>query len=139
MKDKKIKKRLQRISLIIAGLLLIGLIFSVAANCIWPFPEQKLNIYDPSPMVYDSKGREMLSLVSPQQQWCMPIDLENACSYLIDATIAVEDNRFYHHSGIDVYAVLRATGQNISQRRVVSGASTLTMQICRMMGNRHVL
>jgi len=136
MKRKKIKKRLLRISIAVVSLLLTGVILSVVADRIWPFPEQKLKIYDSSPRVYDRKGREMLSLVSPQQQWCMPVKLENISPNLVDATLAAEDNRFFHHSGIDGHAVLRAVWQNISQRRVVSGASTLTMQICRMMEDR---
>ena len=61
MKSKKIKKRLLRISLVIIGLLLTGLILSVIADWIWPFPEQKLKIFDPSPRVCDRKGREMLA------------------------------------------------------------------------------
>jgi len=136
MNLKKIKRRLLRICLYLISLLVVILILGIIADYIWPFGEQKLKIYAPSPSVYDIRGRNMLSLVSPEQQWCMPVKLENIAPPLIDATIAIEDNRFYRHSGIDVYAVIRATKQNISNHQIISGASTLTMQICRMMDHR---
>ncbi len=136
MKKKTIKTWFIRINIAVVTLLLMGWILSTAADRLWPFPEQKLKIYAPSPMVYDAKSRNMLGLVSPQQQWVMPVKLDNISPCLIDATIAVEDSRFYHHCGVDVYAVVRAIGQNISQHQIVSGASTLTMQLCRMMEKR---
>jgi penicillin-binding protein 1C len=48
------------------------------------------------------------------------------------AFVAVEDRRFYQHHGVDPRAVLRALRDNLAQRRVVSGASTITMQLARL-------
>ncbi|HET8935536.1 MAG TPA: transglycosylase domain-containing protein, partial [Polyangiales bacterium] len=47
--------------------------------------------------------------------------------------IASEDSRFQQHRGVDVPAVLRALGSNLRAGRVVSGASTLTMQLARLL------
>ncbi len=47
------------------------------------------------------------------------------------AMLAAEDARFYHHPGVDPLAVVRAAGSSLWRRRVVSGASTLTMQLAR--------
>lgn len=47
------------------------------------------------------------------------------------AMLAAEDARFYHHPGVDPLAVIRAAGSSLRRRRVVSGASTLTMQLAR--------
>ena len=52
---------------------------------------------------------------------------------LINAFVAVEDRRFWEHGGIDLRAVARAARDNLRARRVVSGASTLTMQLARLM------
>ena len=52
---------------------------------------------------------------------------------LINAFVAVEDRRFWEHGGIDLRAVARAMRDNLRARRVVSGASTLTMQLARLM------
>ena len=52
---------------------------------------------------------------------------------LITAFLAVEDRRFYEHSGVDWRAVARALRDDLRARRVVSGASTLTMQTARLL------
>src|SRR5262245_31753617 len=52
---------------------------------------------------------------------------------LINAFVAVEDRRFWDHHGIDVRAVGRAVRDNLRTRQVVSGASTITMQLARLM------
>lgn len=49
------------------------------------------------------------------------------------ALIAYEDGRFYRHAGVDGRAVLRAAWQGLSRGRIVSGASTLTMQVARLL------
>ncbi len=46
--------------------------------------------------------------------------------------IGYEDQRFFQHAGVDPWALLRAVGQVVTQGRVVSGASTLTMQVARL-------
>lgn len=48
------------------------------------------------------------------------------------AFVAVEDRRFYQHHGIDLRAVARAVRDNLAARRVISGASTITMQLARL-------
>ena len=48
------------------------------------------------------------------------------------AFVAVEDRRFYQHHGIDLRAVARAMRDNVSSGRIVSGASTITMQLARL-------
>ncbi len=51
---------------------------------------------------------------------------------LVQAFLKAEDSRFYWHYGVDVIAVIRAAAQNIAGQRAVSGASTITMQLARM-------
>ncbi len=53
----------------------------------------------------------------------------------IDALIAYEDKRFFRHSGVDPAAAIRAVGQALWSGRVVSGGSTLTMQVARLLEN----
>ncbi len=48
------------------------------------------------------------------------------------AALAAEDRRFYHHPGLDPLALLRAAWQNLKAGRVVSGGSTITMQLARL-------
>ena len=46
--------------------------------------------------------------------------------------LAIEDQRFFLHHGIDARSILRATGQNLQARKIISGASTVTMQLARI-------
>ncbi|WP_158509010.1 penicillin-binding protein 1C [Gemmatirosa kalamazoonensis] len=55
---------------------------------------------------------------------------------VITAFVAVEDRRFWEHHGIDARAVLRAAWRNVRARRVSSGASTITMQLARLLRPR---
>lgn len=54
----------------------------------------------------------------------------------LDMLIAYEDRRFRWHPGVDPVALVRAVGQSLVHRRVVSGASTLTMQVARLLEPR---
>ena len=102
----------------------------------FPFPEDTLARFQASPMILDSEGGLLFRTVSTQEQWCLPVPLSQIAPRVIDATIAVEDQRYDSHPGVDLAALLRATGQNLLRRRVVSGASTIPMQVCRMMEDR---
>lgn len=65
----------------------------------------------------------------------LALRLEQVDSQFIAMLIAYEDKRFYAHNGIDLRALVRAAGQAIWHGRVVSGASTLSMQVARLLEN----
>lgn len=102
----------------------------------FPVPLQKLADWPLSPVVTDRNGQTLARLVGRDDQWRLPVPLEEISPNLIHATVAAEDSRFFEHGGVDVLAVLRAVQQNMTQRRVISGASTLSMQLCRMLDDR---
>ncbi len=103
---------------------------------LFPFPEERLERWIASPTVLDVNDRELMGIVGPDEHWCRPVPLEEMSPWLVQATIAIEDERFYSHPGVDPLAVMRAAVQDIAAKRIVSGASTLNMQLCRMMDNR---
>ncbi|MFH0793673.1 MAG: transglycosylase domain-containing protein, partial [bacterium] len=88
----------------------------------------------PSPELRDRSGRLLFAFLNERGSWCFERSLEEFGPRIIQATIAAEDQRFYHHCGVDPLAVLRAVKQNLQHRRVVSGASTLTMQVVKRRG-----
>lgn len=108
----------------------------VIAWVLSPFPSERLNRWPASRLVTDRTGKAVLSVVGIDEQWRFPVPLDKISPWLPAATIAVEDERFRGHIGIDPLAVVRAMGQNVAALRTVSGASTLTMQLCRMMDDR---
>src|SRR5215212_617588 len=60
-----------------------------------------------------------------------PIGAEAIPDNVRNATVAIEDRRFYSHKGVDVEGVFRAAVKNVSSRRTVEGGSTLTMQLIK--------
>ena len=105
-------------------------------QALFPFPVQALERWPASPRVEDRTGRPLLQLVGKDEQWRFPIPLDEMSPWIVQATIAAEDERFYEHPGVDTTALLRAVLQNLQAVDVVSGASTITMQLCRMVDDR---
>jgi penicillin-binding protein 1C len=97
---------------------------------------ERLQRWPASPVVLDAKGRYLFGTVGRDEQWRYPVPLADISPWLVQATVAVEDQRFYRHRGVDPWALVRALGQNLRTGRIVSGASTLDMQLCRMMDGR---
>ncbi len=107
----------------------------VACTIAWhasPFPMERLTGLPESVVITDASGQEMLKVVGRDDQWREPVQLDAAGPWMIAATLAAEDQRFWSHHGLDAAAVLRASWQNLTSGRVVSGASTISMQVARM-------
>jgi penicillin-binding protein 1A len=68
----------------------------------------------------------------------LPVDDAKLPKVLEDATVAIEDQRFYKHSGVDYEGIVRAAVKNFVSRKTVQGGSTITMQLVRNLytGNR---
>ncbi|HPC83647.1 MAG TPA: penicillin-binding protein 1C [Thermoanaerobaculaceae bacterium] len=66
----------------------------------------------------------------------LPVALDRASPHLVHAVLAAEDRRFFRHPGVDPLALARAAWQDVRARRVVSGGSTLTMQLARLLEPR---
>ncbi|MFV2051394.1 penicillin-binding protein 1C [Aliiroseovarius sp. YM-037] len=66
-------------------------------------------------------------------RWRMATTLAGTDRRYIDMLLAYEDKRFYDHNGVDILAMIRAVGQAAWNGEVVSGGSTLTMQVARML------
>lgn len=64
-------------------------------------------------------------------EYRLPVSLEEMPDHVKDAFIAVEDKRFYSHSGVDVRSIFRALYKDIIARSKVEGASTITQQLAK--------
>ncbi len=80
---------------------------------------------------YEDGSAAWLSL-SADEQWRVPVALDAVDPAYVKALLAVEDARYWLHPGVDPIAIARAAGLDLLRGRVVSGASTLTMQVARM-------
>ena len=59
------------------------------------------------------------------------VTLQSVPAYVPQAIIAIEDRRFYHHFGIDIWGILRAISRNVVAGHTVQGGSTLTQQLAK--------
>jgi penicillin-binding protein 1C len=80
----------------------------------------------------DRHQRPLGTLLSRDQEHTVVVPLEQVSPHFQQAIIAAEDQRFYQHGALDLAAIARASLQVLQERRIVSGASTITMQLARM-------
>ena len=85
-----------------------------------------------STVIDDREGRLLGAKIATDGQWRFPASDSVPYKYA-RALILFEDKRFYRHFGVDPLALGRAIRQNIASRSVVSGGSTVTMQVIRLM------
>ena len=86
-----------------------------------------------SQVIRSEEGSIINLRLTPSGHWREKVSLESVDTKLVNMLVAYEDKRFMSHFGVDPIALLRATYNSITSRRVVSGASTLTMQTVRLM------
>jgi penicillin-binding protein 1C len=86
----------------------------------------------PTSFVVEASNGSLLSAsIAADGQWRFPVS-DTIPQKFIKCIIAFEDKRFYQHPGVDFLAVSRALKQNLYAKSVVSGGSTLTMQLIRL-------
>jgi penicillin-binding protein 1C len=102
-----------------------------AGILLWPMDTSFYLRVSASGEMQDRSSHLLYAFLNSEEQWCFARELSAISPRLIQATLAAEDQRFYRHWGVDPVALLRAFWQNLSHRRVVSGASTLTMQVVK--------
>ncbi len=89
-----------------------------------------------STTVVDRDGRLLRPYATNEGRWRLPARADGVDPRFLELLIACEDKRFRAHSGVDPLALLRAAGQMLRHGRIVSGASTLTMQVARLLEPR---
>lgn len=82
-------------------------------------------------VLVDKNGQLLSASISADGQWRFP-PIDSIPKKFEHALLQFEDKRFYQHWGVDLQSVARAVQQNLSHGRIVSGASTLSMQVIRL-------
>ncbi|WP_120499423.1 penicillin-binding protein 1C [Roseovarius sp. EL26] len=85
--------------------------------------------------VRDRNGNLLRVYTVENGRWRLHVSPDQVDPIYIDMLIAYEDKRFYRHTGVDPVAMLRASGQALFNGQVISGGSTLTMQVARLLEN----
>lgn len=86
----------------------------------------------PVSLVVESEDGKLLAAhIAADEQWRFPINQQ--VSYKFEQSIIhFEDKRFYYHWGFDLLSILRASWQNLRAGKILSGASTISMQVIRL-------
>jgi penicillin-binding protein 1C len=89
-----------------------------------------------SKVVLDRDGRLLRAYATSEGRWRLPAKVEDVDPRFLKLLFAYEDKRFYHHVGVDPLALVRAAWQLVDNREIISGGSTLTMQVARLLEPR---
>jgi penicillin-binding protein 1C len=122
---KKIIKRFCILTLILfASFFLFNLAF--------PLPDK----IEYSTIIRDAKGELINAYLTTDEKWRMKTELAEISPLLRKTIIAKEDRYFYHHPGINFFAIARAAFNNLLRFKRTSGASTITMQVAKALEHR---
>ncbi len=83
--------------------------------------------------VLDRNGQLLRAYTVADGRWRLAVQISAVDAGFVAALLAYEDKRFYDHAGVDVRAMTRAVAQALWNGRVISGGSTLTMQVARLL------
>jgi penicillin-binding protein 1A len=79
--------------------------------------------------VYAADGTPLGAI--PAERNRQPVKLDRMSAAIREATVAIEDRRFYEHGGLDFHGIFRAAFKNLESGRIVEGGSTITQQLVR--------
>ncbi len=113
-------------------LLFIGTL--LLANILFPPPLKRA--YEISDLVTDRNGEWLSAFTIADGRWRLKADMDEVDPRFTEALIAIEDKRFFSHSGVDPLAIVRAARSWAKHGKAVSGASTITMQLVRQLEPR---
>ena len=119
-------KKWIRLSIYLSGGILSAFLL---LNVIFPL---RINLHY-SQIVTASDGSVLHAFLSSDDKWRMKTELPEITPTLKKAIIYKEDKYFYYHPGVNPVAILRAAVNNLLQSKKTSGASTITMQVARML------
>lgn len=120
----------------LCGVVLISVSLAGAwwVNSLGPLP--RVSGLELSTQVLDRHGRLLRAYATSQGRWRLPVKVGDVDPRFVAMLLAYEDRRFREHGGVDLPAMGRAAWQWLSNGRVISGGSTLTMQVARLLEPR---
>ena len=131
---KGLKRRTLRLSVLAKRFVLaVAIVFfaGVVLDCVFPLP-----LPDPSSgsaVVLARDGTPLRAFPDRDGVWRYPVRPQDVSPLYVEALLTYEDRWFYRHPGVNPLAMARASGQWLVHRRLVSGGSTLTMQVARIL------
>jgi penicillin-binding protein 1C len=125
-----------RLALLVVAAVAVCVVLSFASYVAWLGPPPQTGNLEVSHTVLDRHGRLLRAYAIADGRWRLPATVEDVDPRFLRMLFSYEDRRFYEHGGIDVLALARAALQLIENGEIVSGGSTLTMQVARLLEPR---
>jgi len=125
-----IKKWLKLLSVLGISLILLLCCVFFIANILYPLNLAKIDI---SPVVVDRNNDVLRHFANKSGVFRYWIELDEVSPEYLQALIAYEDRYFFKHYGVNPFATVRAFGQLLINGKIISGSSTLTMQVARIL------
>ena len=100
------------------------------------FPPDLSRLATTGATVLDRDGRLLAVTPAPGGVWRLRTGIDDVDPAFLDRLIAIEDRHFWHHPGVNPLALGRAAMQDLRAGHIVSGGSTLTMQVARLLAPR---
>lgn len=125
------KPRLHRFAKSFVSATLLSLALAFLLDRLMPLPLPAAT--DGSTVVLARDGTPLRAFPDRDGVWRYPAKPEDVSPLYVQALLAYEDRWFYKHPGVNLYAIARALWQWVVHRRLLSGGSTLTMQVARIL------
>jgi len=116
---------------VLSAAIFVAIVVIVLISSWWHSLPQPLFNAPYSSILLDRNNQLLEARIATDEQWRFP-QSEILPDAYVKALILFEDKNFYQHSGVDWLALGRATVQNIKAKKIVSGASTISMQVIRL-------
>ena len=127
-----LRKRLRTAVGILVLCGIIPAVFWYVAPYFTEDPMPRIMEQTPARVYHDCRGNRIYAERTYDCQWRFEIPLNELPPHVLTTLLAVEDRKFYRHGGVNYMAGLRALFQNLTGGRIISGASTITMQLAAM-------
>ncbi len=115
------------------ALAVLALLAGALAAADRAFPPDLSRLSAPGGVVRDAEGRTLALRATKDGVWRLTTHVRDVPPGFVNMLIAIEDRRFFEFPGVDPLAVLRAAWQAVRAGHVVSGGSTITMQVARLL------
>ena len=137
LRSQNLRALLRRTTLACAAVAVLGAAAAVGlARLDHTYPPPLDQLHSVSTEVLDRNGALLRAYATPDGRWRLGVELASVDPEFVKMLVSYEDQRFFSHAGVDPWAIARAAFQFATSGRIVSGGSTISMQLARLIEPR---
>jgi len=123
-----LRSKFHKITILFASIIVLGWALDTEFPLPLPTPTSQF-----STVILAKNGEPLRSFTNSKGEWSYPVSLAEISPSYLEALLTYEDRWFWWHPGINPLALLRATWQLLKHKKIISGGSTITMQVARLL------